>query len=78
MRIPFFSRYVEQSHSILEQRNDSFKQTTEQSQARVLELEKEKVSIFWFSFHFAELTPPALKTFLTQAYEILKERQLLL
>lgn len=36
-------RFVEESNLMLEQRNDSFKQTTAQAQARVLELEQEKV-----------------------------------
>ena len=35
-------KFVEESNTILEQRNDSFKATTAQSQARVLELEQEK------------------------------------
>ncbi|XP_070532275.1 FK506-binding protein 15-like isoform X2 [Ptychodera flava] len=38
-------QFVEQSNVMLEQRNDSFKYTTAQSQARVLELEQEKVNL---------------------------------
>ncbi|XP_078737615.1 FK506-binding protein 15 isoform X2 [Lampetra fluviatilis] len=38
-------RYVEQSNLLLEQRNDSFKNTTEQNQGRVLTLEQDKVSV---------------------------------
>jgi FK506-binding protein 15 len=37
-------KYVEESNLILEQRNDSFKQTTAQAQTRVLELEQEKIA----------------------------------
>lgn len=37
------SRYVEQSNLLLEQRNDTFKSTAANSQARVLTLEQEKV-----------------------------------
>ncbi len=36
-------RYVEQSHVLLEQRNDAFKSTASTSQAKVLSLEQEKV-----------------------------------
>lgn len=36
-------RFVEQSNTVLEQRNDSFKMTTAQSQVKVLQLEQEKV-----------------------------------
>ena len=38
-------RFVEQSNSMLEQRNDSFKSTTAYSQAKVLTLEQEKVQV---------------------------------
>nr|XP_006817309.1 PREDICTED: FK506-binding protein 15-like [Saccoglossus kowalevskii] len=38
-------QFVEQSNVMIEQRNDSFKNTTAQSQARVLELEQEKVNL---------------------------------
>ncbi len=38
-------RFVEQSNSMLEQRNDAFKSTTASSQSRVLVLEQEKVSM---------------------------------
>jgi FK506-binding protein 15 len=37
--------YVEQSNAMLEQRNDSFKSTAVQSQARVMSLEQEKVEL---------------------------------
>ena len=37
-------RYVEQSNTLLEQRNDTYKNTATASQARVLTLEQEKVS----------------------------------
>ena len=37
-------KFVEESNLILEQRNDSFKQTTAQAQTRVLELEQEKIA----------------------------------
>ena len=37
-------RFVEQSNTMLEHRNDAFKSTTAHSQARVLQLEQEKVS----------------------------------
>ena len=37
-------RFVEQSNTILEHRNDAFKSTTAHSQAKVLQLEQEKVS----------------------------------
>ena len=41
---PFLSpRFVEQSNSMLEQRNDAFKSTTASSNAKVLQLEQEKV-----------------------------------
>ena len=36
-------RFVEEQNSLLEQRNDSFQTTTAHAQARVLELEQEKV-----------------------------------
>jgi hypothetical protein len=36
-------KFVEEHNTMLEQRNDSFKHTTAQAQARVLELEQEKV-----------------------------------
>ena len=39
-----FYRYVEQSHVLLEQRNDAFKSTAASSQAKVLSLEQEKVN----------------------------------
>ena len=39
----FCVRYVEQSNTLLEQRNDSFKMTATQSQSRILALEQEKV-----------------------------------
>ena len=39
-------RYVEQSNTLLEQRNDSFKTTATQSQSRILALEQEKVSSY--------------------------------
>ena len=39
------TRFVEQSNSMLEQRNDAFKSTTAQSHAKVLTLEQEKVSL---------------------------------
>ena len=39
------SRFVEQSNSMLEQRNDAFKSTTAHSQVKVLQLEQEKVSL---------------------------------
>ena len=42
--LPLF-RFVEQSNSMLEQRNDAFKSTTANSQAKVLQLEQEKVSM---------------------------------
>ncbi|CAN0350911.1 unnamed protein product [Lampetra fluviatilis] len=38
-------RYVEQSNLLLEQRNDSFKNTTEQNQGRVLTLEQDKARL---------------------------------
>ncbi|XP_059152791.1 FK506-binding protein 15-like [Physella acuta] len=38
-------KYVEQSHSVLEQRNEGYKNTATQSQARVLALEQEKVHL---------------------------------
>lgn len=38
-------RYVEQSHVILEQRNDSLKNTAAQSQARVITLEQERLEL---------------------------------
>lgn len=40
-------RYMEQSHLLLEKRNDSLKSTSEQSQARLLQAEQDKVNI-WF------------------------------
>lgn len=36
-------RYVEQSNTMLEQRSDAFKSTAASSQAKVLQLEQEKV-----------------------------------
>lgn len=45
-------RYVEQSNSLMEKTNDSFKLTATQSQQRVLELEQEKVKK---SAHIQEL-----------------------
>ena len=41
----FLSRFVEQSNSMLEQRNDAFKSTTASSHVKVLHLEQEKVSM---------------------------------
>ena len=41
----FFCRFVEQSNTMLEQRNDAFKSTTAQSHAKVLTLEQEKVAM---------------------------------
>lgn len=38
-------RFVEQSNSMLEQRNDAFKSTTANSHVKVLQLEQEKVSM---------------------------------
>ncbi|XP_078605100.1 FK506-binding protein 15-like isoform X1 [Branchiostoma floridae x Branchiostoma japonicum] len=38
-------KFIEQSNTMLEQRNDTFKNTAAQSQARVLELEQEKVQM---------------------------------
>uniref|UniRef100_A0A665W4H8 peptidylprolyl isomerase n=1 Tax=Echeneis naucrates TaxID=173247 RepID=A0A665W4H8_ECHNA len=38
-------RYMEQSHLLLEQRNDSLKSSSEQNQARLLQAEKDKVRI---------------------------------
>ena len=38
-------RFVEQSNSMLEQRNDAVKSTTAESQSKVLQLEQEKVAI---------------------------------
>ncbi|XP_066295589.1 FK506-binding protein 15-like isoform X3 [Branchiostoma lanceolatum] len=38
-------KFIEQSNTMLEQRNDTFKTTAAQSQARVLELEQEKVQM---------------------------------
>ena len=38
-------RFVEEQNTLLEQRNESFQSTTAHAQARVLELEQEKVSI---------------------------------
>ena len=38
-------RFVEQSNSMIEQRNDAFKSTTASSQAKVLQLEQQKVSM---------------------------------
>ena len=43
--ILFPPRFVEQSNSMLEQRNDAFKSTTANSQARVLVLEQERISM---------------------------------
>jgi hypothetical protein len=37
------ARFVEESNALLEQRNESFHSTTATAQARVLELEQEKV-----------------------------------
>lgn len=39
-----FFRYMEQSHLMLEQRNDSLKSSSEQNQARLLQAEQDKVS----------------------------------
>lgn len=47
------SRYLEQSNLLLEKRNDSFKTSNEQSQAKLLQAEQEKVS--------EEQTPPCLQ-----------------
>ena len=41
----FISRHVEKSNMILEQRNDSFKESFHQSQARSLQLEQDKVEL---------------------------------
>uniref|UniRef100_A0A665W4G1 peptidylprolyl isomerase n=1 Tax=Echeneis naucrates TaxID=173247 RepID=A0A665W4G1_ECHNA len=38
-------RYMEQSHLLLEQRNDSLKSSSEQNQARLLQAEKDKVRL---------------------------------
>lgn len=38
-------RFVEQSNTMLEQRNDAFKATTAHSHSKVLQLEQEKVSL---------------------------------
>lgn len=38
-------RFVEQSNTMLEQRNDTFKSTTAHSQAKVLQLEQQKVAL---------------------------------
>lgn len=42
-------RYVEQSNTMLEQRSDAFKSTAASSQAKVLQLEQEKVrmTVVW-------------------------------
>ena len=39
-----FYRYVEKSNSLLEERNEGYKLTANQSQSRILALEQEKVS----------------------------------
>uniref|UniRef100_A0AAQ5ZGV5 peptidylprolyl isomerase n=1 Tax=Amphiprion ocellaris TaxID=80972 RepID=A0AAQ5ZGV5_AMPOC len=38
-------RYIEQSHQLLEQRNDSLKSSSDQNQARLLQAEQEKVRL---------------------------------
>lgn len=38
-----FARYMEQSHQMLEQRNDTLKSSSEHSQARLLQAEQDKV-----------------------------------
>lgn len=43
----WFFRYMEQSHVMLEQRNDSLKSSSEQNQARLLQAEQDKVSALW-------------------------------
>ena len=40
----FCSRFAEQSNTLLEQRNEGYKFSADQSQAKVLSLEQEKVS----------------------------------
>ena len=41
----FLARLVEKSNLMLERRNDSFKESFEQSQARCLQLEQDKVDL---------------------------------
>lgn len=43
MVVSWWSRYVEQSNLLLEQRNDSLKSTSEQNQARLQQAEQDKV-----------------------------------
>ena len=50
-------RYVEQSQNLLEQRNEGYKSTASQSQARVLALEQEKVSLSPTATSYCTLPP---------------------
>lgn len=43
--IVWFARYMEQSHQLLEQRNDSLKSSSEHNQARLLQAEQDKVRV---------------------------------
>lgn len=45
-------RYVEQSNQLMEQRNDSLKNSSEQNQARILQAEQDKVTLLNSPIHY--------------------------